>query len=58
VQTKQIVAISAGVVGVAAASIATWLWLSGKDPNRYADVVAGVGVNPNGGATLAVAGRF
>ena len=58
VQTKQIVAISAGVVGVAAASIATWLWLSGKDPNRYADVVAGVGVSPNGGATLAVAGRF
>ena len=58
VQVKQIVAISAGVLGVAAAGVATWLWLSGKDPNRYADVVAGVGVGPNGTTTLAVAGRF
>jgi PEGA domain len=58
VQTKQIVAISAAVLGVAAASVATWLWLSGKDPNRYADVVAGVGVGPNGTTTLAFAGRF
>jgi hypothetical protein len=58
VQTKQIVAISAGVLGIAAASVATWLWLSGKDPNRYSDVVAGVGVGPNGTATFAIAGRF
>lgn len=58
VQVKQYVAIGAAVVGVASAGVATWLWLSGKDPNRYADVVAGVAPNPNGGATLALAGRF
>jgi len=58
VQVKQIVAISTGVVGVASAGVATWLWLSGKDPNRYADVVAGVSPNPQGGMTFALAGRF
>ncbi len=58
VQVKQYVAIGAGVLGVASAGVATWLWLSGKDPNRYADVVAGVGPAPNGGMTLALAGRF
>jgi hypothetical protein len=58
VQVKQYIAIGAGVLGVASAGVATWLWLSGKDPNRYADVVAGVAPNPNGGATLALAGRF
>ena len=58
VQVKQIVAISTGVVGVASAGVATWLWLSGKDPNRYADVVAGVSPNAQGGMTLALAGRF
>jgi len=57
VQVKQIVAISTGVIGVASAGVATWLWLSGKDPNRYADVVAGVSPTP-GGATFALAGRF
>ena len=58
VQVKQYVAIGAGVIGVASAGVATWLWLSGKDPNRYADVVAGVSPNPNGGVTVALAGRF
>ncbi|HVP60407.1 MAG TPA: PEGA domain-containing protein [Myxococcaceae bacterium] len=58
VQVKQYVAIGAGVIGVASAGVATWLWLSGKDPNRYADVVAGVSPNGQGGATLALAGRF
>jgi hypothetical protein len=58
VQVKQIVAISTAVVGVASAGVATWLWLSGKDPNRYADVVAGVSPNGQGGMTLALAGRF
>ena len=58
VQVKQYVAIGAGVVGIASAGVATWLWLSGKDPNRYADVVAGVSPNPNGGVTVAFAGRF
>ena len=58
VQVKQYVAIGTAVVGVAAAGVATWLWLSGKDPNRYAEVVAGVSPNPQGGMTLALAGRF
>ncbi len=58
VQVKQWVAIGAGVMGVASAGVATWLWLSGKDPNRYADVVAGVSPNGQGGMTLALAGRF
>jgi TolB-like protein len=46
------------VVGVAAAGVATWLWLSGKDPNRYADVIAGVAPTPGGGMTFALAGHF
>jgi hypothetical protein len=58
VQVKQIVAISTGVLGVASAGVATWLWLSGRDPNRYADLVAGVSPNPQGGVTLALGGRF
>ncbi len=58
IQTSQYVAIGTAVVGLAAAGVATWLWLSGKDPNRYADVVAGVSPTPNGGATFALAGRF
>ena len=58
VQVKQIVAISTAVVGVASAGVATWLWLSGKDPNRYTDLVAGVAPNPQGGVTLALGGKF
>ena len=58
VQTYQWVALGTGVLGLASAGVATWLWLSGKDPNRYADVVAGVSPTPNGGATFALAGRF
>jgi len=46
------------VIGVAAAGVATWLWLSGKDPNRYADVIAGVAPTPGGGMTFALAGHF
>ena len=46
------------VVAVAATSVAVWLWVSGKDPNRYADVVAGVGPTPGGGMAFALAGRF
>ena len=46
------------VVAVAATSVAVWLWLSSKDPNRYADVIAGVGPTPGGGMAFALAGRF
>jgi TolB-like protein len=46
------------VVGVAATGIAVWLWVSGKDPNRYTDIVAGVGPSANGGMTFALAGHF
>jgi TolB-like protein len=45
------------VVGLAAGTVATWLWLTGQDPNRYANVIAGVTVT-NGGFGLAFEGRF
>jgi TolB-like protein len=46
------------VIGAAAAGVAVWLWVSGKDPNRYTDVVAGVAPLPNGGVAFAFAGHF
>jgi hypothetical protein len=58
IQTLQWVTAATVVVSAAATGVAVWLWVSGKDPNRYADVVAGVGPRPEGGATFAIAGRF
>ena len=58
VQTLQWLTAGSAVIGVAAAGVATWLWLSSKDPNRYADVVAGVAPMPGGGMTFALAGHF
>jgi TolB-like protein len=58
VQTLQWLTAGSAVIGVAAAGVATWLWLSGKDPNRYSDVVAGMGPTPGGGMTFAIAGHF
>jgi len=58
VRTLQWLTAGSAVVGAAAAGVATWLWLSGKDPNRYADIVAGVGPTPGGGMTFALSGHF
>lgn len=47
------------VVGLAAGTVATYLWLTGQDPNRYAGAVAGVTVTvTTGGGGLAIAGHF
>ena len=47
------------VVGLAAGTVATYLWLTGQDPNRYAGAVAGVTVTVTpGGGGLAIAGHF
>ena len=45
------------VVGLAAGTAATYLWLTGQDPNRYANLVAGVSVTGSGPG-LVVTGRF
>src|SRR5262245_38611877 len=45
------------VVGLAAGTIATYFWLTGQDPNRYAGLVAGVAVG-DGGAGLVLQGHF
>ncbi len=58
IQTLQWVAAGTAVVAVAATGIAVWWWVSGKDPNRYTDVVAGVGPTPKGGVAFALAGHF
>jgi len=47
------------VVGLAAGTVATYLWLTGQDPNRYANAVAGVTVTvTSDGRGLALVGRF
>lgn len=50
--------VTGGLVAVGAASglVAAYLWLTGEDPNRYANLVAAVG--PQGTPTLVLAGRF
>jgi len=58
IQTLQWISAGTAVVALASTGIAIWLWVSGKDPNRYTDVVAGVGPTPHGGMTFALAGHF
>ena len=57
VQTLQWIAVGTGVVALASTGVAIWLWVSGKDPNRYTDLVAGVAPTPHG-MTFALAGHF
>lgn len=45
------------VVGLAAGTIATYFWLTGQDPNRYSNVIAGISVTGDG-AGLVLTGRF
>lgn len=44
-------------VGLVAAGTATYLWLTGKDPDRYAGLVAGVAVGGDSGG-VALSGAF
>ncbi len=56
-RAQQIATWSLAVVGVAAAGTSTYLWLSGKDPNRYTGLVASLSVGEGEGAFV-LAGRF
>lgn len=58
IRLQQYASIGLGVVGVAAAATAVYLWVTGEDPNRYAGVMAGVSFDKNGGPTLAFSGHF
>jgi len=53
---SQISTIALATVGVIGTGVASYLWLTGKDPNRYAGVVATVNPGPNPGFVLS--GRF
>jgi TolB-like protein len=55
-ETQQLVTGGLVGLGVIAAGAAGYLWLSGEDPNRYANLVAGVTLGPSPG--FALAGRF
>jgi TolB-like protein len=52
----QISTVALAAVGVIGTGVASYLWLTGKDPNRYAGVVATVNPGPNPGFVLS--GRF
>lgn len=52
-QVQQIIAYSAAGLGLAAAGVASYLWLSGEDPNRYAELVAGISWNDGPGFAMA-----
>ena len=52
----QILTASLAAVGVISTGVASYLWLTGKDPNRYANVVASVSLGSQPGFVLS--GRF
>jgi hypothetical protein len=56
--TQQWVVGAAAGVGVIATGVASYLWLTGADPNRYAQLVASVEVSERGAPGLVLAGRF
>lgn len=55
-QTQQVITIGLIGVGAVAAGAATYLWITGQDPNRYANLVATVSFGD--GAGFVVSGRF
>ncbi len=54
--TQQYVTWGLAGVGALATGAAAYLWITGEDPNRYADLVAGVNLGPIPGFVLT--GRF
>jgi TolB-like protein len=50
--------IGLGVIAAGAAVTASYLWLTGEDPNRYMKLIASPTVFPSGGAGFALAARF
>ncbi len=54
---QQVATASMVVLGVASAATAGYLFITGKDPNRYANLVAGLSASPEGGSFV-LSGRF
>ncbi|MFN0062987.1 MAG: PEGA domain-containing protein [Myxococcaceae bacterium] len=54
---QQISTIALGVVGVGVAGWAAYMWASGDDPNRYANLVASASISGDG-AGMTLAGRW
>ncbi len=57
IRLQQYAEIGLGVIGVAAAATAVYLWVTGEDPNRYNHLNGSVSFNGNG-PTLALSGTF
>ena len=54
VQTQEIISGSLVAIGLIAGGVATYLWLTGKDPSRYADLVAGFSVGDDNRVALGI----
>ena len=57
IRLQQYAEIGLGVIGVAAAATAVYLWVTGEDPNRYSHLNAGVSFGGSG-PTVALSGQF